>query len=58
MDNIKVLSERLGFLQITNKASDKISKQSDKEMSVALVPATTNNNKQAVISKSMVPDLR
>jgi len=43
-------------LQITNKALEKIYKQSDEEMSVALVLATTNNNKQAVMPKNMVPD--
>jgi len=55
-DNIETLSERLGSLQIMNKASEEIYKQSDKEMSVAPAPAMTNNNKQAVMPKSMVPD--
>ena len=41
-DNIEVLSERLGFLQIINKALEETYKQSDKEISVAPVPATTN----------------
>ena len=31
-------------------------KQSDKAMSVALVPVTTNTNKQAVMPKNIVPD--
>jgi len=31
--------------------------QSDKAMSVALIPVTINTNKQAVIPKNMVPDL-
>jgi len=44
-------------LQITNEASGKISKQLDKEMSIVPVLATTNNKKQAIIPKSMVPDL-
>ena len=56
MDNIEVLSEWLESLQITNKTSDKTIEQSDKVMSVALVPVTTNMNKQAVIPKNMIPD--
>jgi len=43
-------------LQITNKALEKIYKQSDKEISIAPVPAMTNNNGQAAMPKSMVPD--
>ena len=44
MNNIEALSERLGSLKITNKASSKTNKQSDEEISV--VPALTimNNN--------------
>jgi len=42
MDNIEALSERLGFLQITNKTSDETTEQSDEAMSVAPVPKTTN----------------
>ena len=57
-NNIEVLSERLGFLKITNEASSGTNKQSDEEMSVALAPAIINNNIQAVTPKSMVPDLR
>ena len=49
-DDIKVLSEQLGYLQITNKTSDKA-------MSVALVPVTINANEQAVMPKNMVLDL-
>jgi len=45
MDNIEALSERLRSLQIINEVLDKISKQSDKEISVAPVPVTTNNSK-------------
>jgi len=44
MDDIETLSKRLRFLKITNKASSKMNKQSDEEMSIALVPATINNN--------------
>jgi len=56
MDDIEVLLEKLRFLQIMNKALDKISKWSNKKMSVALVPETTNNNKQAIVPKNMVLD--
>ena len=56
MDNIKALSERLGFLQITNKASEETYGWSDEEMSVAPAPATMNDNTQAIIPKSMAPD--
>jgi len=56
MDDIEVLLEKLRFLQIMNKALDKISKWSNKKMSVALVPTTTNNNKQAIVPKNMVLD--
>ena len=56
MDNIEVLSEQLGSLQITNKTLDETTEQSDEAMSVALVPMTINMNKQAIIPKSMVPD--
>ena len=55
-NNIKTLSEQLGSLQITNKTSDETIEQLDEAMSVAPVSVTTNNNKQAVILKSMVPD--
>ena len=44
MDNIKALLERLGFLKIMNKALSKTNKQSDKEMSIASVPAMINEN--------------
>ena len=56
MDNIKALLERLGFLKIMNKALSKTNKQSDKEMSIASVPAMINENVQAVTLKSMVLD--
>jgi len=39
-----------------NKALEETYKQSDEEMSVALAPATMNNNTQTIIPKSMVPD--
>ena len=42
-NNIEVLTERLGFLQITNKVSEETCEQSDNEMSVAPVPAMMNN---------------
>jgi len=56
-NNIKALSEQLGSLQITNKTSDETIEQLDEAMSVAPVLVTTNNNKQAVMLKSIVPDL-
>ena len=48
-----MLSEKL---QITNKASEEIYEQLDKEMFVALAPVMINNNRQAVIPKNIVPD--
>ena len=56
INNIKALSKRLGLLKITNETSERINKQSDKEMSVAL--ALTNKNVQVTVFKSMVLDLR
>jgi len=57
-DNIEALSERLESLQITNEALEKIYKQSDKEIftTSAPAPAITNNNRQTVMPKSIVPD--
>jgi len=55
INNIEVISERLGSLKITNKASEEMNKQSDKEISE--VPALMNENVQITISKSMVLDL-
>ena len=49
MNDIEALLERLGSLKIMNE-------QSDEEMSAAPAPAITNDNIQAVIPKSMVPD--
>jgi len=57
MNDIDVLSEQLGSLQITNKTLDKTMEQSNEAISVAPVPVTINTNKQAVMSKNMVPDL-
>ena len=54
-NDIEALFKRLGFLKITNKASEGIYKQSNEEMSVAPIPA--NENIQTVMSKSMIPDL-
>ena len=52
--NIEALSEQLGSLQITNKTLDKIMEQSNEAMSVVLVLATMNTNKQDVLPKNMV----
>ena len=56
-NDIEVLSERLRSLKITNEASSKTNKQSDKEMSIVLAPTTINDNIQTVMPKSMVSDL-
>jgi len=53
-DDIDVLSERLGSLQITNKASEEY-KQSDTEILTA--PAPTMNNEQTTMPKNIVSDL-
>jgi len=58
MDDIKALSEWLRSLQIINKTSDETIEWSDGAMSVALVPVTINMNKQAIMSKNIVPDPR
>ena len=57
MNNIEVLLERLRSLQIMNKASEKTYKQSNEEMFVVQVPATMNDNTQAIILKSIISDL-
>jgi len=44
-NNIEVLSERLGSLQIINKALEEIYKQSDEEISVVPASVMTNNNR-------------
>ena len=54
--NLEVLSKRLRSLKITNEVSSEMNKRSDKEMSVAPVPVTMNDNIQAVTPKSMVLD--
>ena len=56
-DNIEVLSEQLGSLQITNKTSDEVTERLDKVMFVAPVLMMMNTNRQATMLKSMVPDL-
>ena len=43
-DDIEVLLEQLGSLQITTEISDETMKQSDKAMSIAPVQVTTNTN--------------
>jgi len=55
-NDIEALSERLGSLKITNKTSEEMNKQSDKEMSIALV--SINKNVQVAVLKNMVPDPR
>ena len=50
-NNIEVLSEWLGFLQITKEA---LSEQVDTEMSTA--PAPANKNIQVVMPKNIVLD--
>jgi len=54
-NNIEVLSERLGSLQIINKALEEIYKQSDEEISVVPASVMTNNNRQAVIVMNLNP---
>jgi len=43
-NDIEILSERLGFLQIMNEALKETSEQSDEEISVVLAPVMMNNN--------------
>ena len=52
--NIEALSEQLGSLQIIEEASERTTEYTDKMLTV-LVPAQ-ENNKQAKLSKNMVPD--
>ena len=54
-DNIEVLLERLGSLQIMNEVSEEMTEWLDKEMSVAQAPEMMNNT-QTTIPKSMVLD--
>ena len=57
-NNLEVLSERLGSLQINEEASTSKYEQTDTEMSVAPTAAvTTSENVQTGLPKSMVPDL-
>ena len=51
-NDIETLLERLGSLKITNKASEEINKQSDKEMFIA--PVSMNKNVQVTVLKNMV----
>jgi len=44
-DDIEVLLEKLGSLQITNETLDKTTEQLDKAIFVTLVPVITNINK-------------
>jgi len=57
MDDIKALLERLGFLQITHKASTD-DERTDTEMSVALelMAVTSQENVQAGFPKNIVLD--
>ena len=50
-DTIEMLSERLGSLQIINKVLEEIYKQSDEEMSTALIPAIKNDNRQVLCQR-------
>ena len=54
-DDIEVLLERLGSLQIMNKASEEY-EWSDTEILTVLALVPMMNNKQVTMSKSMVPD--
>jgi len=58
-NDIKILSERLGSLQITEEASSEYKKISTDEISTAPVPATAvaiSKNAQAVMLKNIVLD--
>ena len=55
-DNIEALLEKLGSLQIMNEALEETYEWSDKEISVAPVPVTMNDNTQAIMPKSIVLD--
>jgi len=57
-NDVEALSERLGSLQINEEASMEEYEQTDTEMSVAptTAAATTSENVQAGLPKSMVPD--
>jgi len=56
-NNIEVLSEQLGFLQITEEASSKYKQTTTEEISTVPAPAVTvNKNGQAGMPKNMIPD--
>jgi len=55
INDIEALSERLGSLQITEEALNEY-EQTDTEMSETPAQAMSNENIQAVMPKSMVPD--
>jgi len=57
-NEIEILSERLGFLQITEEASDEYEQTTTEEMSVASAPAAVANSKnvQTGLPKNMVLD--
>ena len=58
-NDIEVLSERLGSLQINEEASTSKYKQTDTEMPVAQpAAAAISENVQAGLPKNMVPDPR
>jgi len=58
MNDIKTLSERLGFLQITEEVSNEYEQTTTEEMSVAPAPVAVANSKniQAGMPKNMVLD--
>ena len=58
MNNLEVLSERLGSLKITDKTSNETSERTDTEMSTAPAPMAIeiSKNVSAGMSKNMVPD--
>jgi len=58
MNDIETLSERLGFLQITEEVSNEYEQTTTEEMSVAPAPVAVANSKniQAGMPKNMVLD--
>ena len=57
-NDLEALSERLGSLRITDKASNETSKQTDTEMSTAPAPMTIeiSGNVSAGMPKNMILD--
>jgi len=55
-NDIEVLSERLGSLQITEEASNKDKRMDTKMLTALVLAVTVNENGQAGIPKNMVPD--